>query len=62
MDLPSALMCAANVGIARIENAQKIGRSMRCVIWLRDLISESRLAPIGAVGEITREGLIVGQG
>ena len=56
------IMCSANVGIARTEDSQKIGRNLGCVIWLRDLVNESRLAPIGAVGEIMIEGPIVGQG
>lgn len=56
------IMCAANTDMACSRDALSIGRGLGCVLWLQDVINSSRLAPIGAVGEVVIEGPIVGLG
>ncbi|OCL12422.1 acetyl-CoA synthetase-like protein [Glonium stellatum] len=56
------IMCAANVNIAESADAHKIGAGLGCVLWICDPVNNSRLAPIGAIGEVMIEGPIVGQG
>ncbi|GKT97522.1 nonribosomal peptide synthase [Colletotrichum tofieldiae] len=56
------IMCAANVDLVRPEDAVSIGTGLGCVAWIQDAVNTSRLAPVGAVGEIAIEGPIVGMG
>jgi len=56
------IMCAANINITKVEEALNIGKGLGSVLWIQDVNSHSKLAPIGAVGEILIEGPIVGQG
>lgn len=58
------IMCAANIDlpIRSGNDAIGIGYGLGCVLWLQDVANPSRLAPVGAVGEIVVEGPIVGLG
>ena len=56
------IMCAANTNIIKPTDAHNIGIGLGSVLWIRDLVNNSRLAPIGAIGEVLIEGPIVGQG
>ncbi|CAO2650499.1 Nn.00g017910.m01.CDS01 [Neocucurbitaria sp. VM-36] len=56
------IMCAANTDINNFEDAQSIGFGLGSNLWLADIHDVTRLAPLGAVGEILIEGPIVGQG
>ena len=56
------IMCAANTTISEPEDANKIGRGLGASLWIMDPKNSSRLAPIGAVGELMIEGPLIGQG
>lgn len=55
-------MCTANIDITSAADAHDIGAGLGCVLWICDPVNSTRLAPIGAIGEVMIEGPIVGQG
>ncbi|KAH8736477.1 nonribosomal peptide synthase 11 [Ilyonectria robusta] len=56
------IMCSANRNITCIEDAECIGNGLGAVLWVADVNDITKLAPVGAVGELLIEGHIIGQG
>lgn len=56
------IMCGANTKIEKPRDCSSIGRGLGSVIWISDPADPTRLAPVGAAGELSIEGLIIGQG
>lgn len=56
------IMCAANTKIERPRDCSSIGRGLGSVIWISHPTDPTRLAPVGAAGELLIEGPIIGQG
>ncbi|THZ03822.1 nonribosomal peptide synthase 11 [Aureobasidium pullulans] len=55
-------MCAANTNITSMGDATSVGFGLGATLWIADVNKVTRLAPVGAVGELLIEGPIVGQG
>ncbi len=56
------IMCAANTKIQRPSDSSSVGYGLGSVIWISDPTDPTRLAPVGAAGELLIEGPIIGQG
>lgn len=56
------IMCAANTRIERPRDSSSVGCGLGSVIWISDPTDPTRLAPVGAAGELLVEGPIIGQG
>ncbi|KAJ5965380.1 hypothetical protein N7481_012094 [Penicillium waksmanii] len=56
------IMCAANLKINCIKDAESVGFPLGANLWIADVHNIHRLAPVGAVGELLIDGPIIGQG
>ncbi|RAK90679.1 acetyl-CoA synthetase-like protein [Aspergillus costaricaensis CBS 115574] len=56
------IMCAANLNVASVKEADSIGFGLGANLWVADLHDITRLAPVGAIGELLIDGPIIGQG
>ncbi|GME24082.1 similar to nonribosomal peptide synthetase [Neofusicoccum parvum] len=58
----TVVFAVMNPGMAPTTEPSSTGRSICCKTWIVDTIDDSRLAPVGAVGELWLEGPAVARG